>query len=433
MTINWSTRTMPVGRSRATHSGALVESTSTFREDYVALAATWLVTAYLLLQAIASAITQEDPTMGIGRRLGTILANVAITALFVRLQLRVVRRPPGRADIVTVTLLCVFTMTLLVVGNSWTGIGLALAAVLLTVPLPWNLLVAAALGALEILVLLWATRDPVLRVAVPAVNWLTAVVLYALTRLVRVLHELAAAREHMARIKVDEERHRISRDLHDMIGRTLVAVSLRNEAAMRLIDRDVAACKVQLHEVQGTIISGQTQLRALTSGPVIVGLTVELATARELCARLGIRCETDEVKVADAATDRVLAAVVREAITNMLRHSRPKRCEVSIRREALATVLTIVNDGCPNRDSDGSRGTGLADLASRIDSIGGELIVGPVSGGRFRVLARVPHRTPAASTPAQPDAAGGAAGGAATPDRHLDSTARYATSSGGMP
>ena len=91
--------------------------------------------------------------------------------------------------------------------------------------------------------------------------------------------------------------------------------------------------------MQSSITAGQAQLRALTSGPVIIGLSSELDTARRLFDRLGIRCSVETVTVEDRAVDQALAAVVREAVTNSLKHSRPHECRIPVRRDSLATAL----------------------------------------------------------------------------------------------
>nr|WP_269810934.1 histidine kinase [Kineosporia rhizophila] len=215
-----------------------------------------------------------------------------------------------------------------------------------------------------------------------------------MTRLYVVLDELRRTREQIARVRVDEERLRISRDLHDLLGRTLVSASLRNEAALRLLDHDIERCRDQLTALRSSIIDGQARLRALTSGPTLIGLNDELASARELFERLGLRAEVDAVVVDDPAIDQTLAAVVREAVTNTLKHGQPTWCRIGVRHESLAIVVSVVNDGVTSTAQDGGAHTGLDDIRARVESLGGVLTAGPVPGGQFRVIARVP-RVPA--------------------------------------
>jgi two-component system sensor histidine kinase DesK len=215
--------------------------------------------------------------------------------------------------------------------------------------------------------------------------------LYAMARLLIVLDELRRTREQMARGRVDEERLRISRDLHDLLGRTLVAVSLRNETALRLLDSDVERCRVQLVALQSSVIDGQAKLRALTGGPTLIGLSDELASARELFERLGVRALVDAVEIDHQAVDQTLAAVVRESVTNILKHARPTWCRIGVRHESLAIVVTVVNDGAASSVADDGAHTGLDDIRARVVALGGVLTAGAVNGDQFRVIARVPH------------------------------------------
>ena len=103
-------------------------------------------------------------------------------------------------------------------------------------------------------------------------NIVVGIVLLTFALLARTLIQLEVSRERLARLSVDEERSRISRDLHDIIGRTLVAVSLRQEAALNLLDRDVGLARRQLVASGETVREGQAQLRALTHGPMVAGV-----------------------------------------------------------------------------------------------------------------------------------------------------------------
>ncbi|MEI2828000.1 MAG: histidine kinase [Dermatophilaceae bacterium] len=395
----------------------MTDSPTTFREDFVALVSSWLVVVFLQMQTLASLLTQADPglsgtarAVGVAGSMGCSWAFVAFQQLLIRGQESGRRRPLLAA-------ICLIALGLVPVSNSWTCLGLATAALILHLGAPRGLVVCAVMTPVVVVVLSMSGADPVLLVVVPAVSWLGGIVLYVLTRLVVVLRELQATREHLARVEVDGERHRISRDLHDIIGRTLVAVGLRNEAALRLIDRDVDACRRQLTEVQSAVINGQAQLRALTRGHGVVDLETELQNAATLCDRLGVTCDLAAVPVDDPDAAQLLATVIREAVTNMLKHSRPGWCAISVQVEPRWTVLSVVNDGCtqsamaptadvapdetrserPDRQErrdDQSLGTGLRDLTGRLEVRGGTMTAGPVKGGRYRVVARVPTQTP---------------------------------------
>ncbi|NYK65183.1 sensor histidine kinase, partial [Salmonella enterica subsp. enterica serovar Typhimurium] len=87
--------------------------------------------------------------------------------------------------------------------------------------------------------------SPLTSATVVLVTIAVSVNLYAFTKLSTALVELRSSQEEIARLRVDAERHRISRDLHDIIGRTLVATSMRQQAALHLVDRDPQRAKEQ--------------------------------------------------------------------------------------------------------------------------------------------------------------------------------------------
>ncbi len=376
-------------------------------EDAVALGAVVLVAVLLGGSAVVSLVLSADPRFDMSRRIGGIVLSVLCLGLSVAVQIGLSRQRWSARVPQLAIVAAAISVVLFFFFDSWTllGMGLAVIALAFRGPRRWVVVLLIVGVCHTYLVSQTSTFDA--RIGIPMVNWVTAAVLYAMTRLVVVLRELRTTREHLARLQVDEERSRISRDLHDIIGRTLVAVSLRNQTAMRLIDVDVAKCREQLDQVQSSITAGQAQLRALTSGPVIIGLSSELDTARRLFDRLGIRCSVETVTVEDRAVDQALAAVVREAVTNSLKHSRPHECRITVRRESLATVLSVVNDGAgagldaragagPSGGgtpvTEVAVGTGLDDIRTRLEMLGGTLDAGAVEG-QFRVIARVPHRS----------------------------------------
>lgn len=219
-----------------------------------------------------------------------------------------------------------------------------------------------------------------------------AVVLIAFSELARSLIALHASREEVARLQVDAERHRISRDLHDVIGRTLVTALLRNQAAIQLFEVDPARAREQLDHVHQVLSAGQADLRRLTTGPILADLASELATVEAMSARLGIECHTAIEPPADENVDRVFAAIVREASTNMLKHAHPRRCSLKVAVEAESNVLRFANDGITRETSQGSMnaGTGIADLTQQVVQLGGQLTAERSADGEFVVHARIP-------------------------------------------
>ena len=368
------------------------------REARAALATSWLLLSYLLVQVVASMSWQVGLTAdGVRHGVGVVLA-VGLIAVFVRIQAQVLRRRNVRALTWVAVGVVVLGFLLLPLSDAWATAGVSLATLMLCFR-PW---VVITFGTLLTggMVLLLAERgsSAVALVGIPMIVWLAAAVIVVLTRMVMVLEELRAAREHLARLRIDEERDRISRELHDILGRTLVAASLRAQTALRLVDQDVDRCRSQLDELGRTLSDGQAQLRVLVRGQALIGLDTEIATARDLFGQLGIECQVvdertaeDDVSPAEAVDEvRMLAAgVLREAVTNMLKHSTPRTVVVQVRDRAGARELRIVNDGVRAEEAGGS-GTGLRELASRVDAAGGVLTTELSDSGTFVVEARLP-------------------------------------------
>jgi len=351
----------------------------------------WLVTLLVLIISCGQIVGQEDPAPAV-KVLCWMLALVVVGS-FLHLHTALVRRRIQLRATAIGWFQILAGLVVVFLGSAWTLLALPLTTVLLLISGPRGFLVAALVGAIDVGAML-ARRDGTAGQVVLIICITVAVIafaLYSMTRLRVVLEELRRTREQIARVRVDEERLRISRDLHDLLGRTLVSASLRNEAALRLLDTDLERCRTQLIALRGAIIDGQARLRALTSGPTLIGLADELVSARELFDRLGLRAEVDAVGVDDPVVDQALAAVVREAVTNALKHGQPTWCRIGVRHESLAIVVSVVNDGVSIPGQGRSTGTGLDDIRARVESLGGILTAGTVPNNQFRVIARVPH------------------------------------------
>lgn len=360
-------------------------------EATLAVAAAWLVVFALAVQMFTQLVSA--PVDGEFAHRGLLLGGWAGAMLtfgrFYRAQLA-----GGRATLAGWT--CVVLALGLLVAGAWSLAGVALAVLLLMLPARWGWGACVAATVAIAIVAEREASNPATAVVVPVVAWLVGVILYSLTRLAIVLGELRRAREALTRMQVDAERHRISRDLHDIMGRTLATASLRNEAALRLIDTDRARATEQLLQVQSILSGSQQQLRQIVSGPVLANFGGEVEAASDLCERLHITCEVSIDSPVEAPFEMLAGAVLREAITNMLKHGTPKRCWITTRDESEAVTLSITNDGCPPAGTHAA-GTGLRDMKHRAELAGATLEAARVGSDRFRLVLRMPRS--AAPTP----------------------------------
>ena len=218
-----------------------------------------------------------------------------------------------------------------------------------------------------------------------------AVALYGSARLVQVLDELEATRTELAELAVGRERLRVSRDLHDLLGQSLSAVSLKGDLALRLLRSDPPAARAEIASLTQVARDTLRGVRAVTSNEHAVSLRTEIDGAAALLSAAGIdaRIELDLPDL-PPPVENVLAWAVREGVTNVLRHSQASSCSITAGRWDGHVRLEIVNDGVPAAAGQGS-GSGLAGVTQRATALAGSVSAGPVGDGRFRLLVEVPE------------------------------------------
>ncbi|MFJ8883661.1 sensor histidine kinase [Streptomyces sp. NPDC102402] len=209
---------------------------------------------------------------------------------------------------------------------------------------------------------------------------------------VRLVEELAAARETQARLAVAEERLRFGRDLHDVLGRNLAVVALKSELAAQLARRGRPEAVEHMEEVQRIARESQREIRSVVRGYRTADLHTELAGARSVLEAAGIDCRIEYGPAARLPSDvqSALGWVVREGTTNVLRHAQgASNCTLSLRTAGPAEALLVMeNDGAPEEPP--GAGTGLSGLKERLAGLGGTLNTEQHPGGHFRLTARVP-------------------------------------------
>ncbi|HEU5110101.1 MAG TPA: histidine kinase [Micromonosporaceae bacterium] len=213
---------------------------------------------------------------------------------------------------------------------------------------------------------------------------------YGLTWMVRSVAELHAARMELAQAAVAEERLRFARDLHDLLGLSLSAIALKCELAHRLLVRDPGRAREELGEVLGISRLALADVRSVASGYRELSLHQESHTAESLLLAADVDVRMDlRYRELPVRVSTVLATVLREGVTNVLRHSKGEHCEITVLEQDAAVRLAIVNDGV-GENAQASNGSGLKNLTTRLGMVGGELNAGVGTDGRFRLEATVP-------------------------------------------
>ena len=216
----------------------------------------------------------------------------------------------------------------------------------------------------------------------------------AFGRVTRVNRELRETREELATLAVADERLRIARDLHDLLGHSLSVIALKSELAARLLERDPARAGSELEEIQSVSREALAEVRGAVKGYRGLALADSLTRARTALAAAGIECELGDAPAAlPAEVDSVLAWTVREGTTNVIRHSRARRCEIRIHTDRASAALEIDDDGRANGAVDHG-GSGLDGLRERAQRVHGTLEAGTRPEGGFRLRVTVPLPEP---------------------------------------
>ncbi|MFG1865015.1 sensor histidine kinase [Microbispora bryophytorum] len=209
--------------------------------------------------------------------------------------------------------------------------------------------------------------------------------------LVMRLRRLRMMQAEAARQAAAEAREQFGRDVHDLVSSRLWLASLRSELAYRLADDD-SPLRPALADVVQSIRQASADIRNVTRSFRDVSLASELANARAVLHAYGTDCkvEATEAELGDEVS-AVLAIMVREAVTNVLRHSRATLCTIEIVVRGGVATLTVANDGVDPSVRPGD-GTGLDNLRNRAAALAGTVGTVLDPDGWFRLIAEIPRR-----------------------------------------
>lgn len=182
--------------------------------------------------------------------------------------------------------------------------------------------------------------------------------------------QLEAAQHRNAVLAVAAERERIGRDLHDLVGHSLTSLTISAQLARRLLDRDPEAAREQLVHIESTVRQALADVRATAAGMQHVRAATEIASARTVLGTVGIQAEVPTAlpPLHDDLSE-LFGYVIREGVTNIVRHSRATTAEIAVDEES----VTIRDDGVGIPDGAGR--SGLRGLEARLALAGGRLEV----------------------------------------------------------
>ncbi len=294
---------------------------------------------------------------------------------------------------------CLIFLPLIPLGTSWVSLPSLFAGTALLVLPPiagWSAFTATVAGVVLIRIEFGTDFLGAFNSFASILN--TGLMVFGLIWLIRLVTELGETRKRLAEVAVAEERLRFARDLHDLLGMSLSAIALKSELTIRIMDIDRTRASDELLEILGLTRQALNDVRSVASGYRELSLDQESRSAQAVLVAADVQVRLDiEHEGLPVQVRTVLAVVLREGVTNVLRHSKVERCEIAVRRVGDGVSLDIVNDGVqnglppkPTPARVEAPGSGITNMSDRVAGLGGELTAGVEADGRFRLRAVVP-------------------------------------------
>ncbi|MDL9978006.1 sensor histidine kinase [Microbacterium sp. ASV49] len=260
----------------------------------------------------------------------------------------------------------------------WTYVGVLIAAAVFPWRVTWPSILGLALLALVFGVLGVGWNTNILWV--PAIIGSISLMMAAFIRSIDSVNRMRLAQREVERLAAERERGRVARDIHDILGHSLTVITVKSELAGRLVDADPQRAKTEIAEVEALARAALADVRATVAGFRGVSVSGELAAARVALAAADVALDAPTTTDAVPPDRRELAGwVVREGVTNVVRHAEAKRCRIRLESNRIA----IEDDGVGPAGA--NSGTGLSGLRERVDAAGGILAVGRSDLGGFRL------------------------------------------------
>jgi two-component system sensor histidine kinase DesK len=193
-------------------------------------------------------------------------------------------------------------------------------------------------------------------------------------------------RRQRAELAIVEERNRVARDVHDILGHSLTVITVKTELAQRLIDVDLERARAEMADIERLAREALAGVRDTVGGLREVSLLGELANARTALAAADVDANLpDGSTLPDTPHAELFGWVLREAVTNVVRHSAARHCAVTV----TDTTVEVVDDG-RGLPADAASGSGLSGLRERVRAAGGTMTLSSPEGGGLRVFATMP-------------------------------------------
>lgn len=367
--------------------------------------------------AVIGLLYQISVLIGLWSSSGALTTKLVATAILVVVYLAFLVLPPllwWEGDAARMAgALCYLAFTCLLfpfigIATTWTWVYVACAAGMLLRRTRTAIILIVSIGALQLLLIaLVGDFDDSWYIALVTVS--IGVMMAAFSRQIESLRALRQAQGEIARLAVIEERARFSRDMHDVLGHSLTVVTVKSELARRLVSIDPAKAEQEIADIERLSRSALADLRAAVAGYREMSLSTELAAAQAALAAADIDAHLprngDGV---DPDLRELFGWVLREGVTNVIRHSGSRTCWVTVTSDRLeidddgkgmAGVGAVgggaaagghsAGDGGPFATSlTRAGGNGLDGLIARAREVGARVLVSASPHGGVRLTVR---------------------------------------------
>ncbi len=287
----------------------------------------------------------------------------------------------GGATAWTAFLTGLVVMTIPAVGPyAMTFVPFLMAILVFRLPPPWDLVSAVVPALVVIGLLLLFSAPPHLNWQIP-IAFVPLVMMLPLRRVSDAMERQASLREELA---LSQQRERVGRDVHDILGHSLTVIAVKTDLARKLVDRDPERARTELDDVLELTRSSLGEVRATVTQLQTPNLPSQLAAAETALGAAGIRVERpNRIPEIDDAPSQLFAWCLREAVTNVVRHSQATWCSIAMSE----TTLSVTDDGVGRAGE--KEGAGLRGMRQRVLDAGGKVTVSDARPGTSRPGTRV--------------------------------------------
>ncbi|RDW17385.1 sensor histidine kinase [Oceanobacillus chungangensis] len=196
--------------------------------------------------------------------------------------------------------------------------------------------------------------------------------------------QLEDANERISKLMIIEERQRIARDLHDTLGQKLSLIGLKSDLASKLVVRDTEKAKLELYDINQTARTALKEVREIVSTMRSTKLVDELISVQQVleAAQVKYKLEGDPKRIGiPVFVENVLSMCLKEAATNVVKHSKATFCKISLRQSSSELTIIVEDNGIGMRDKLGAfKGHGLEGMRERLEFVNGTLQTESIDG-----------------------------------------------------